>query len=195
MPNNEPTDRQLWFEDLKTYRQHENWAAGLAFAGIALVTNQLVEWKDFPCLFWLSPATVGFIALIHLRMVNFRGWAVRRKLQKGEANPKLEWSAYATLMALWPVLFGSISSLFLLWRKLTPSAKGITYLLLISGLLILVSALAFWLSHRLAQRARTRWIEKNESRGVQKSLLGCWMVTTTAEKLVSRVGEAGREER
>lgn len=106
MPNNEITDQQLWFEDLKTYRQHETWAAGLALVGIALLTKQLAEWGlaepskakvTLSTLVSLAPAMIGLGVSIHLRIMNFRSRKVRWQLQPLEIPSSPGW--YGRLMA------------------------------------------------------------------------------------------------
>lgn len=118
MPNNEPTDRQLWFEDLKTYRQHETWAVGLALLGIALLTKHLAEWGlakppkvDLSIGVSLAPAMIGLGVSIHLRIMNFRSRKARWQLQPSEIPSSPGW--YGRLMAWWPIGLGFGSFYFL----------------------------------------------------------------------------------
>lgn len=132
MPNNEPTDRQLWFEDLKTYRQHETWAVGLALLGIALLTKHLAEWGlakppkvDLSIGVSLAPAMIGLGVSIHLRIMNFRSRKARWQLQPSEIPSSPGW--YGRLMAWWPIGLGFGSFYFLrkYWYWSPPLGLGL----------------------------------------------------------------------
>lgn len=164
MSNNDPTALQLLNEDLKTYRQHETWAVGLVLGGIALLTKQLAEWNNCAIVSLLScfsPSLVGVAALVHLRVLNFRGWEVRRKIQRTEASEKL--GCYGTLMAFWPVAFGYLSSCFLLGRHSDRcSCKPLLSFIYSSIIMGSIILLIFILTQYFSLRARRRWIENNE---------------------------------
>jgi len=116
--------RAEWLrEDLETYRKLENWGASLFLGALGLLAKQLYEWDRAAATVRLdpeivaTPALVGLVAFVLLRVVNFRSHRVVRELAAlappapEHGGPSL--GVLGFLLALMPGFFGYAVSWYL----------------------------------------------------------------------------------
>jgi hypothetical protein len=149
--------------ELEAYRKLETWGASLFLGAIGLVAKQLAEWDQIkdtakqvvlhPWAFTI-PAFVGLVALVFLRVVNFRGRAVSERLfalakpGEGRAGRSFGWLGW--LLAAMPLTLGfAVSWYFAIDR---PSRRELMLPISATGAIIL--ALAFALHYLRWQRIR-----------------------------------------
>jgi hypothetical protein len=111
-------------EELGAYRRLETWGASLFFGGIGLVAKQLIEW-DLPAApakkvalhswAFMTPALLGLVAFIFLRIVNFRCRDVAKRLfdmlGANRVGQKRGFGFLGWSLAMMPLLLGYAVSL------------------------------------------------------------------------------------
>jgi hypothetical protein len=103
----------------EAYRKLETWGTSLFLGAIGLVAKQLVEWTrasnlteriDLPNSFIFTPATLGLLAFIYLRIVNYRSRDVTERLYKlagsPERNRRRAFGWFAWFLSIIPIVLG-----------------------------------------------------------------------------------------
>jgi len=155
--------------ELKTIEALENWGTSLFLAGIALVTKQLVEWRDTvlcpPAASTLTttdamlfvPAFIGMTAFLYLRILNYRIRDVRTRLYAPlNPDPGNYPGSYGTLgwaMALMPIVFGIACSYFLVANR-PAAAQAIGCTIALSVLLFGAAIVVFVIQSGIIRNKR-----------------------------------------
>lgn len=159
-------------KELEAYRRLETWGSSLFFGGIGLVAKQLIEWdqpadptKKMALHAWafMTPALLGLVAFVFLRIVNFRCRDVNKRVFDliGANSPgnKRAFGWLGWSLAAMPILLGYTVS----WGMSTGAQDRAN---LIVPLTVLgVIAVAIWLGHhwkclRESRASQTRPQEK-----------------------------------
>jgi len=122
MPSRDDTmtlTAEILQKDLEALRKLETWGSSLFLGAIAVLGKQLIQWDKAanvaervtlePWAF-VSPAAIGVVACVFLRVVNFRGHRasldLRRMASESFPSMPISWGILGLLLALFPMALG-----------------------------------------------------------------------------------------